>query len=623
MPLQIQKLSKKMILSLSGIVVFLLLTDINKRNVAKSLLLGIAVAAFLFKSERIATLCDRRIKPIYRIAGFGIGLLEGCIFYSNWFFSSRATAIFSVLKIKNTVGVAGVAVVGAILAMPLISVVLSYLTETGMECMRENRSDSKWHDTAYALSGVKAFFVLFGIYAVGISAILRANFNYIDDLGRVAEGYKAWNYGRVLSNLFATLLHMDNYLTDVSPLTQIIAAAIMALAGIVLLVILYGRTVFALIELLALTPLCLNPYFLECISYKYDAPYMALSVFGAILPLLYRKRSAIAYIAVSALGTIIVCTTYQASSGIYPMLVILLMLRMWNAQEESIGQIAKFCIYSIIGFGGGILVFRAFLMPSFDTYVSSSLPGIKDFIPNFAQNLKQYYSLVKSDFKWWWLALALLVLAGFVWTTAHTSKLSFWQGAALTVPALLCMGILCFGLYPALTEPLFAPRAMYGFGVFLTLLMVTIAEQRNAIVVQAPVVLLSWAFFVFAFTYGNALSVQKEYTAFRIEQVIEDLNDLEVFTTEEPVTVQIAGSIGHAPSIENMPQNYQMLNRLIPVNFREFWWWGQYGFYNYYKLKNVVWDSSIDLNTYDLPVIEEHMYQTIRGRDNYILVELK
>jgi hypothetical protein len=534
------------------------------------------------------------------------------------------TSFFSLLRIKHTVGLACLAIIGAVFSMPLISMILSYLVETGMECIREKRSSDTLLGIPYFLSAKKSVIVLFGIYLVGISAILRANFSYNDDMGRVAEGYKGWgNFSRILSNLLSNFIHMDNYLTDISPLPQLIAIAIMALSGVVLLVILYGRTNFAVIEILALIPLCLNPYFLQCISFRYDAPYIALSVFGAIMPLLYRKRSETAYIAVSTIGTIIVCTTYQASSGIYPILVILMMLRMWNKQEENNGQIAQFCIRSVIGYGVGILIFRIFLMTSIDTYVSNSLPGIKSFIPNFVQHLRHYYSLVQSDFKWWWLVIVLLLIAGFVWTMAYTSKYNHWLGTVLSVLTLLGMAILCFGLYPALTEPSYSPRAMYGFGVFLTLLMVTIAEQENAVIVKTPVVLFSWIVFVFAFTYGNALYTQNEYTDFRINQVIEDLNDLEVFTTGEPVTVQIAGSIGYAPVIDNMPQNYQMLNRLIPKNFRESWKWGQYKFYNYYELKNVVWDRSIDLTTYDLPVIEEHMYHTIRGKDNYILIELK
>jgi hypothetical protein len=494
-----------------------------------------------------------------------------------------------------------------------------------------NRVESKLRDmSSFPMSAKKSFLLLAGIYMVGISAILRANFNYIDDMARVLYGYWGWaNFSRYLSIICSCFIHADTYLTDVSPLPQLIAAAIMALSGVVLLVILYGRTQFTIIEILALVPFGLNPYFLQCMSYKYDSPYMALSVFCAIFPLLFRKKRAVVYIAVSFIGTLAVCTSYQASTGIYPILVILIMLRMWNNKEENIGQIAQFCIRSVVGYSVGILTFRIFLMKTFDThngtyYVSSELPGIRSFIPNFFQNLGKYYSLVQSDFKWWWLVIALLLVVGFIWTMFVTSKQNPWIGMLVSVLALVCMGILCFGLYAALTKPSFDPRTMYGFGILLTLLSATIAEQKKDLVIKVPVIMIGWVFFVFAFTYGNALYVQKEYTDFRITQVIEDLNDLEIFTTGEPVTVQIAGSIGYSQVIDNMPQNYQMLNRLVPMTFGDDdWWWGTYGFYHYYGLKNVVLDRDIDLTTYDLPVIEDHIYHTIRGKDNYILIELK
>jgi hypothetical protein len=585
--------------------------------------LGILVSLFLFTSRHASLLFDRTVKQPYRIAGTGLGVLAGCNFYSSMVSASKVTAAFQLLKISNTIGSACIAIIGAVLAIPAISLLLSGLAETGIACVQDIWREDASCDSSHCLTAKKSFAILFGIYLVGISAILRADFNYIDDMGRAAEGYKRWeDYNRYLSGLFATFIHMDNYLTDVSPLPQLLAVALMTLSGIVLLVIVYGRKHFTLLEIVALTPLCLNPYFLECISYKYDAPYMALSIFAAIIPLIWRKRNAITYVAVSAIGTIVVCTTYQASSGIYPMLVILLMLRMWNNQEEN-GRIAKFCMHSVIGYGAGILIFKMFLMTAIDTSVSNKLPGISSFIPNYVQNLGHYYTLVQSDFKWWWLVIILLLAAGFVWITGSTSKYDHRLGMLISVLALFGMGILCFGLYPALTAPLFETRAMYGFGVLLTLLMVTIAEQRKIMIVQVPVLLYSWIVFVFAFTYGNALYVQKEYTDFRITQVIEDLNDLEVFAGGESVTVQIDGTIGYAPAIENMPQDYQLLNRLIPVTFRGDWSWGEYGFYNYYKTENVVWDKNIDLTTYDLPVIEEHMYHTIRGKDNYILIELK
>ncbi len=120
-----------------------------------------------------------------------------------------------------------------------------------------------------------------------------------------------------------------------------------------------------------------------------------------------------------------------------------------------------------------------------------------------------------------------------------------------------------------------------------------------------------------------ALYCQKEYTDFQIQMVIEDMNDMEVFLSEEPMVVRITGIIGYSPVIQNMPQNYNILNRLGPITFQGSWWWGQADFYQYYDLKNAAEDPSVDLTTYDLPVLEEHMYYVIRGKDTYMLIELK
>ena len=73
-----------------------------------------------------------------------------------------------------------------------------------------------------------------------------------------------------------------------------------------------------------------------------------------------------------------------------------------------------------------------------------------------------------------------------------------------------------------------------------------------------------------------------------------------------------------------MPQDYQMLNRLVPTTFGGTdWYWQQEYFYSYFGLKNVKWDVTKDLTTYDLPVIKDTMYHTIKGNDEYVLIELK
>lgn len=132
-------------------------------------------------------------------------------------------------------------------------------------------------------------------------------------------------------------------------------------------------------------------------------------------------------------------------------------------------------------------------------------------------------------------------------------------------------GLSSYGLYPALQVPLFSPRAMYGVGAFLALIMITIVNAEKIYPAKVVCACLCWCFFVFAFTYGNALAAQKNYTDFRVQLVIEDLNELEIMNTEEIKKIQLSGNIGKAPVIRNMPQNYQMLNRLVPDTFGGGW----------------------------------------------------
>ena len=193
----------------------------------------------------------------------------------------------------------------------------------------------------------------------------------------------------------------------------------------------------------------------------------------------------------------------------------------------------------------------------------------------------------------------------------------------IAVLSLFLMLLLCFGLYPVLESPLYAPRAMYGFGVLLTVLCIVTAEGQENIPLKIPALVLSWIFFVFSFTYGNALDLQKQYTEFRIQMVMEDLNDLDVFTGEEKVLLRLEGGIGESPIFENMPQDSNILDRLIPATFGGGDDLTEYQFRNYYGLQSVSENGSIEECPPDMPVLKDGLFHTIRGEGNRILIELK
>ena len=164
---------------------------------------------------------------------------------------------------------------------------------------------------------------------------------------------------------------------------------------------------------------------------------------------------------------------------------------------------------------------------------------------------------------------------------------------------------------------------MYGFGVLLTLLCAVVVEGSGQIPVKLPALMISWVFFVFSFTYGNALSLQKDYTEFRIQMVMEDLSELDAFAGKEKVLLRLEGSIGVTPILGNIPEDYEILDRLVPETFAGGDDLTEYRFYCYYGLDYIADNGSSEECTPDMPILKDGIFHTIRGEENRILIQLK
>lgn len=478
---------------------------------------------------------------------------------------------------------------------------------------------------------IKPTLILTAIYTVAYLAIFRANFNYADDMGRVAEGYSGWGYtmSRFLSDFLSTFVHADFYLMDVSPLPQLLAVVFMAISSTIVLYVISGKTSFSFWEYVAVTPLALTPYFLQCISYKYDSPYMALSVLFSVLPLLVlNKRKTYVFCFITLLCNMAVCVTYQAALGIFPMLLLTVCLQRWIENKTAFKQTLQIVFLSAIGYVGGVLFFKLFIMVPTDTYVSNTLPNLGQIVPTVVKNLYFYYYLIFVDFNPLWTLCIICIIILFILKQTICSEKN--KAASFTLAALVVvlMMLLVFGLYPALSKPLFDPRAMYGAGAFLSFISVSsvlsTGKGKNIRLFVNPITfMLAWMFFSFSFAYGNALYVQKEYTDFRI---IEAVSDIKEFYSDNNIRkIQIEGSIGYSKIINNFPQNYNMMKRLIPVTFCGKDFWGGKGIAQYYGLNlDLVWGyTDENLLDMDLPLLKDTMYHTVYGDDSNILVKLK
>lgn len=480
---------------------------------------------------------------------------------------------------------------------------------------------------------VRPFLVMLVIYLVGVSAIILAGVHYADDIARTNYGYSGWTgFSRYFSTIAAFGLHADGYLTNIYPLPQILAVVILAMASVLLVCVISGKEVFKekpskwIWYLVATLPLGLSPYMLECLAYQYDAPYMAVSVFFAVLPLLFWECKRWLYGLMIFVSVIIICTSYQAAVGIIPMLVVMKAVKKWSEGEsEKKWENMKSAIYSAIVFLLSLLFFQKVLMKPRDAYASNSLPEIQNLIPEFFEHLGKFFELVFSDFKIWWLVLIGVISVGFVVLFVMRSKRNKTVAGMMAALTMVFLFVMAFSFYAVLDKPLYATRAMYPFGATLAILMIYVVSGGEILAkcMRMPIVVLSWCFLIFALTFGNALKEQDSYRNMLEDMVISDLNRLPIMQDNTTKRLQVSGNLGFSPVILHMPQEYKILDRLLMPSFSEYVPWmaaratGQSG------LPNLIYDEKTNFEEMELPLIKETVFYDIFGDKENILVVFK
>jgi hypothetical protein len=465
---------------------------------------------------------------------------------------------------------------------------------------------------------IKPLLLVTGVCLFGYLSIIRADFSYIDDLARAVEGYHGWNgWSRHIADILSTFIHADPNLTDISPLPQILAALITG-ASTVLLVHIFCNGNFSLTALLAGISLGLFPYFLETISYKFDAPYMALSVFFSIVPFVFIDSKK-AFIFSSITSLLIMCMTYQASSGIYIVVTLLLCYRDWNYKRKSVTEILLCAGYAAGSFCVAMIFFRlVFMLPGSGSGFSTEMLPIDQLIPGILLNWKTYVITMYGDFGFIWKILIIFICVLFVFLSIKRSSQKKHLASGVSLVIITLSFFLSYGVYFLLKSPSYAPRALLGFSVFIAILGICIVSDHNKSKVAALSVLaLNWCFLAFAFSYGNALADQKRYTDFRVELLLQDLSSLFPDRDKSNMPIAMENTIGFGPVTENISKHYPIIKRLVPSNrhyhtyiyLSEYFHWGR--------------GTSETTAPPDMPVLLESYYHTIRSNGEHIRVILK
>ena len=465
----------------------------------------------------------------------------------------------------------------------------------------------------------KYFLIAFSLYLLGIMSIIRADVYYIDDLGRAAIGYKEWdNFSRYISWFLSTPMHMSTTLSDIAPLTQLVAIAFLSFASVILVwsvrEIIWknedrlwesseipNKKRLTVMGIIASVPIGLSPYFLEELSFRFDSPYMALSVLFSVIPFVFIHHIK-AYIPVSFLCSLGMCMTYQASSGIEIILVSFFAFLMLNQTNAGLKKTLIFVCVSMCCYLLALGVFKLFIMHPFaHDQASTEMYHLAELPSGFIKNIIMYVGYLWNDFGWSGIKICFFgVLAFFVLSSIYQARVNKAISALLAI-CMLAIGIVfSYGTYLVLVEPLTRPRAFIGIGVFSATISVYVvsawrgwahrreeiaransenlitrnAAQRTFFVLSAVVAgFFSWSLIVFANSYGNALSAQNKYLDFRFTLLLDDLvNSVPKKAADyQNYLYRIKGWVTASPVVENSSKDNRIMKRLVDITDSKYW----------------------------------------------------
>lgn len=483
---------------------------------------------------------------------------------------------------------------------------------------------SKIKESLYAfynkLSSEKLYqhfaFILVFLFLVFFK-VIAANYFYADDVFRNYTGNRSWiGFSRYISEFFSIFLHTNINLNDIAPLSQIITIFIMA-ATLIMARGIFESEKNSILKLLSLSFIFISPYFAENFSYRFDCPYMALSVFFSIFPFIF-KDNLFLFSFVSTVSLIFTSISYQAALGVFIVFSIFIFFENF-IQNKSIKSCIKFLSACCFSFILAMLIFKLFFMNTIsnnsDDYFSSKTGFFYIFTNSFTY-LKTTFSLFGNKLmKVLWISSII----SFLFVSVKQSKRNKFITIFISIITILVSYLLSYGPYLIFERPVMLARAFMGFNAFIALVLMSIAnyiEIKKSYCMQAILIFLIYSAIVFQYTYGNCIINQKEYENYRIQMILNDLSS--ITNKENDYKIDIKGNIDFSKKNRIALKNYPLLKSMIPQTLRETSSWNDEIFNGYnFKCKQ----ESLSL-TEQFNCVIKNYYYAIYKCDNKIIIFL-
>ncbi|GCF93929.1 hypothetical protein NRIC_18200 [Enterococcus florum] len=473
----------------------------------------------------------------------------------------------------------------------------------------------------------KKVFLLFSVYFVPLFTIGLIGFPYVDDVDRQINGYTGFGttYSRWGSEVASWIIQGGRHQVDLGIFMYGLSSLILTVSSLILVYCLNNRKL-TWSSILVSSFLGLNPWFMECLLFRFDNPYMSLSILFSVLPFLFYERIKM-FIPISVIAIFLMCNFYQSSSGIYIMIVIAFVFKSLVLNAKILVVFIK-TLASAGSYILGLILFYLQLKLLPGAFVSDDnlfLASAAKIYSSINTNLDSYLDMYLSKSPTSWMLLIGMLFLSFI-----VVVLTLPNNNLLTKVFALMMyfltGIpLSAGVFIVFDSPLLTVTPRYGYGlsvfcVITALLLLNLSRTRMMTFYSNKIALILF-FYFFSFPFVTATSLDAQKTSFEHQSTLL-ATDLNSFVTPDRKIVQMNKLFRNAPLRLNNMKKYPLIDNLVPNN-SALTWTNTLWFKSFSNLDIEIQPVDFNqINTQELEIQKQSSLYNIYTTEEEIFVEM-
>ena len=475
----------------------------------------------------------------------------------------------------------------------------------------------------------KCFISCLVILGVALIPIISSNVYYMDDLYRVVLGIKGWSGdARPFAEIFYNVLTLQSdIMPDLFPAPLILAVVFLCFVFSMLSErFSNGRDIlFAF----CICPLILNPLFSSNLHFKYDSPFMVLSVAFALLPFCFAFKRTVLYVLVTAAFVTLTLSTYQVSVNIFAVLTVVEFL--YAATKGGFRVAVLRLINRGVGFIVGYLVYSKIIIPltpvnkyflEYSSAVGLNKSGVLKVLDNFTSSFSIFSNSQSMGFE----IFVFCIVAAYV---LAISNLLISNHKSISPIALALSSVLAFFMFVLLIpgvmifseQPLFFARGYIGFGGFVSAMLIPLCWA--SVRVLRYILVIPYVYMVgFVYAAHNAFKIENDHIEQTAMSIINDINN---GGHDDVKYIRVDGELKNSPGTDVIVTAYPLVKTILPKAFSY-----QYdgGLYVIKRLglpdvKYATNENAEAISNGCLPKLKRHYYDICFGTEDTAYVKFK